>query len=233
MSPDARDRSVLVVATSDQTAAMRVRAGNYAVALADHWRREGHHVLLVLDSMTRLAMAMREVGLAAGEPPTVRAYTPGVFAAIPRLVERCGALQSGGATTAILTVLSETDDIDDPVSEIMKSVLDGHIILSRSLAEQGHYPAIDAPRSISRAARSLRSEGQHAVAADALSALATYDGSRILIESGVYVSGGNAAIDRAVELRPALSRFLQQGTEEQTPNGDSWRQLAAVLDQVL
>jgi len=232
LSDEARARTALVVATSDQTAAMRVRAGSYAVALADHWRRQGHHVLLLLDSMTRLAMAMREIGLAAGEPPTVRAYTPGVFAAIPRLVERCGALRTGGATTAIMTVLSETDDVDDPVSEVMKSILDGHIVLSRALAEQGHYPAIDVPRSVSRIAHALQDEASRAVAQGAVASLATYDNSRTLIESGVYVPGGNADIDRAIEKRPPLSRFLRQGSAEQTQSREAWRQLAGILDQV-
>jgi flagellum-specific ATP synthase len=232
LSDEARAQSTLVVATSDETAAMRVRAGTYAVALADHWRREGHHVLLVIDSVTRLAMAMREIGLAAGEPPTVRAYTPSVFAAIPRLVERCGALRAGGATTAILTVLSETDDIDDPVSEMMKSILDGHVILSRTLAEQGRYPAIDVPRSISRMASVLHDETQRAVAQDAVATLAAYDSSRTLIESGIYVTGASTEIDRAIEKRPELSRFLRQDTGERTESRMAWRRLAEIVDQV-
>jgi len=210
LSDEARARTTLVAATSDQPAAMRVRAGRYALALAEHWRREDKQVLLLLDSVTRLAMAMREVGLAAGEPPTVRAYTPGVFAAIPRLVERCGALKSGGAITAVMTVLSESDEIDDPVSEMMKSLLDGHIILSRSLAEQGHFPAIDVPRSISRLASSLVSERHRDAAVKAIGLLSTYETSRTLIETGVYVRGANPDIDRALDKRPRLQDFLRQ-----------------------
>ena len=231
LSDEARARTTLVVATSDQAAAMRVRAAAYAIALADHWRREGHHVLLLLDSVTRYAMAMREVGLAAGEPPTVRAYTPGVFAALPRLVERCGALRSGGATTAIMTVLSETDDVDDPISEVMKSILDGHIVLSRSLAEHGHFPAIDVPRSVSRIAHALHDEEERTVARATVASLATYDGSRTLIESGVYVAGANAEIDRAIAQRPALQGFLQQQAAERTPSREAWRRLTGIVDE--
>jgi flagellum-specific ATP synthase len=219
LSTEARSRTTLVAATSDQTAAMRVRAGDYALTLADYWRRQGLHVLLLLDSVTRLAMAMREIGLAAGEPPTVRAYTPGVFAQIPRLVERCGALKVGGSITAIMTILSETDDVDDPVSEMMKSLLDGHIILSRNLAEQGCFPAIDAPRSVSRQAGELAGAAR-VDASTALEMLSVYEQSRTLIESGVYVRGANAEIDRALDRRPALLAFLQQGQHEHTPLDD-------------
>ena len=229
LSPEARARTVLVAATSDQAAAMRVRAGEYALALAEHWRAEGRHVLLLLDSVTRLAMAMREIGLAAGEPPTVRAYTPGVFSAIPKLVERCGALKSGGAITAVMTVLSETDDVDDPVSEMMKSLLDGHIILSRTLAEQGRYPAIDIPRSISRLASELIDAGGRAAAESAVALLSTYETARTLIETGVYVPGASADIDRAIEKRPDLIAFLRQRSDEHTPHTTARRTLGALM----
>lgn len=232
LSEDAKSRAVLVAATSDQAAAMRVRAAKYALALAEHWRSQGQHVLLLLDSVTRLAMALREIGLAAGEPPTVRAYTPGVFAAIPKFVERCGALKSGGAITAIMTVLSETDDVDDPVSEMMKSLLDGHIVLSRALAEQGHFPAIDTPRSISRLAEGLV-EGPHRASADrALALLGTYEASRTLIESGVYMRGADPEIDCSLERRPALMGFLKQGRAERTPFRESLAQLTASIERV-
>ena len=219
----------MVAATSDQSAAMRARSCDLALALADHWRGEGHHVVLLLDSVTRLAMAMREIGLAAGEPPTVRAYTPSVFAAIPRLVERCGALRAGGAITALMTVLSETDDVDDPVSEMMKSLLDGHIILSRTLAEQGHFPAIDVPRSVSRMARALAGETERAAAQRAVALLGAYEQSRILIESGVYVAGANPELDDAIARRPALLDFLKQRTDEHASHAEAAAQLARIV----
>lgn len=229
LSEAARRRSVLVAATSDESAALRARACSYAVALADHWRAEGRHVLLLLDSVTRLAMALREIGLAAGEPPTVRAYTPGVFAALPRLVERCGAIRSGGAITAIFTVLSETDDVDDPVSETMRSILDGHIVLSRPLAEQGHFPAIDVPRSLSRLARAVQDERERARAERALSLLSSYENARTLIETGVYVRGANPDIDAAIEARPRLMAFLKQGASEHIAPALAGSALAAAL----
>jgi flagellum-specific ATP synthase len=230
ISAAAKARTTLVAATSDQPAAMRVRAGKYALALAEHWRRQGLHVMLLLDSVTRLAMAMREIGLAAGEPPTVRAYTPAVFAAIPRLMERCGALRSGGAITAIVTVLSETDDIDDPISEMMKALLDGHIVLSRTLAEQGHYPAVDAPRSISRLADGLRADPHRAAAEAAVRLLSTYESSRTLIEAGLYVAGASLEIDRSLERRPALMEFLKQRQGERSGFADTCERLARAVE---
>ena len=221
---------MLVAATSDQAAAMRVRAADYALALAEHWRDQGQHVLLLLDSVTRLAMAMRETGLAAGEPPTLRAYTPGVFAAIPKLVERCGALKAGGAITGIMTVLSETDDIDDPISEMLKSLLDGHILLSRSLAERGHFPAIDVPRSISRMSRDLVNGRHREDAQNAVALLSTYEASRTLIESGVYVAGANAEIDMAIERRPELMRYLRQSASEHVPLATATAGLKSLIE---
>lgn len=207
-------RTTLVAATSDQSAPMRVRAANYAMALASYWRDCGRNVLLVVDSVTRLAMALREMGLAAGEPPTIRAYTPGVFAAIPRFVERCGALRGGGAITAVMTVLSEGADMDDPVCEMMKSVLDGHVLLSRELAETGHFPAIDMSRSISRQANGLMGERHLSASRRVREWIARYETSRTLIESGLYVPGSSADIDRAIERRPSIMSFLQQDVVE-------------------
>lgn len=210
------DRFTLVAATSDESAALRARSVNLALSLAEHWRDAGKHVVVIVDSVTRLAMALREIGLAAGEPPTVRAYTPNVFAALPRLVERCGAVRAGGAITAVMTVLSETDDIDDPIVEVMKSLLDGHILLSRKLAERGHFPAIDVPRSISRQAPRLMAPAHAAAAREAVAMLGTYEEARLLIESGMYKEGASAEIDRAIAGRGRLAGFLQQGQAEQS-----------------
>lgn len=207
---ETRQRTALVAATSDESAAMRVQAVEQALALADRWRSEGLHVLLLLDSATRYAMALREIGLAAGEPPTVRAYTPGVFAALPRLVERCGAVRPAGAITAVMTVLSETDDLDDPITEVMKSLLDGHIVLSRRIADQGRYPAIDIARSISRLASLVMTEEHRRLAQRAVASISDYDSARTLIEAGVYAPGSNADTDDAVRRRPALESFLRQ-----------------------
>jgi flagellum-specific ATP synthase len=174
-------------------------------------------VLLVFDSITRFAMAQREIGLAAGAPPTLRAYTPNVFAALPRLVERCGARVAGGAITAIMTVLAETDDVDDPIAEVMKSLLDGHIILSRALADQGHYPAIDILRSVSRLAHEIITPEHAAAAGRASAQLAVYDDARVMIESGLHRTGANPRLDRAIATREPLMAFLRQEGAARVP----------------
>lgn len=220
-----RERYTLVVATSDESAALRARAASYAASLAEYWRSQGAHVAFVLDSVTRFAMALREVGLAAGAPPTVRAYTPNVFASLPRLVERCGAVRSGGAITAVMTVLSETDDVDDPIVELMKSLLDGHIVLSRMLAEQGHFPAIDVGRSVSRGAERLMEPSQIKAAREATALLAAYDEARIMIETGAYKSGSNALVDRALSGRDQLIAFLKQEQGEAVSVSDTLQTL--------
>jgi flagellum-specific ATP synthase len=221
-------RFTLVAATSDESAALRVRSANVALALAEHWRDQGEHVVLIIDSVTRLAMALREIGLASGEPPTVRAYTPNVFAALPRLVERCGAVRSGGAITAVMTVLSETDDVDDPIVEVMKSLLDGHIVLSRKLAERAHFPAIDVPRSISRLSPGLMAPPHAAAAREAIAMLGTYEEARLLIESGMYKQGASPEIDRAIAMRDRLSGFLRQSQDEKSGFDTSVGALRAV-----
>jgi flagellum-specific ATP synthase len=230
LAPEARARTVLVAATSDETAAMRAQAVEQALALAGQWRARGRHVLLLLDSATRYAMALREIGLAAGEPPTVRAYTPGVFSALPRLVERCGARRDGGAITAVMTVLSETDDVDDPITEVMKSLLDGHLVLSRRIAEQGRHPAIDVPRSLSRLAGQVMSPAHRDLAARALASMSAYEATRTLIDAGVYVAGSNAETDAAVRQRPALEAFLAQGGETGVPLDETLAALARALE---
>jgi flagellum-specific ATP synthase len=232
LSEERRSRTALIVATSDQPAAVRIRAAYLALSLAEQQRDQGRHVLLLLDSVTRLAMAMRELGLAAGEPPTLRAYTPSVFAALPRLVERCGALKSGGAISAIMTVLTENDDAEDPLAEVMKSLLDGHILLSRDLAEQGHFPAIDVPRSVSRMSRELLDSKQQPLAAQAAAELSLYANSKLLVESGLYQSGNHAALDLAIAHRPALLSFLRQASSSFVARDDAFAALEIVLKEI-
>lgn len=209
-------KTTLVAATSDETAPMRTRAVDQALALADYWRQRGEHVLLVIDSITRLAMALREIGLIAGEPPTARAYTPNVFRELPRIVERCGASRHGGTITAIFTVLCETDEADDPLVEIMKSLLDGHIVLSRSLARAGHFPAIDVPRSISRLFDAVVDEPQRKAAQACRAWLARIEESLILVESGMYKAGSDKDLDAALAARDGLNGFLRQELSDET-----------------
>lgn len=224
-------RYTLVAATSDESAALRARSANYALCLADYWRAKGEHVLFMVDSVTRLAMALREIGLAAGAPPTVRAYTPNVFSALPRLVERCGATQSAGSITAIVTVLSETDDVDDPIVELMKSLLDGHIVLSRSLAEQAHFPPIDVVRSVSRGADQLVSAEQTASIRQTVAMLSAYEDARIMIETGVYKAGTNDLVDRVIAVRAELTAFLRQSRKDNVPFDKTVHALAAIAQR--
>lgn len=222
------DRYCCVAATSDQSAPLRVRALYQGLALAEYWRERGQHVLLILDSVTRFAMALREIGLAAGAPPTLRAYTPNVFATLPRVVERCGAARSGGSITAIMTVLSETDDVDDPIVEVMKALLDGHIVLSRQLAEQGRFPAIDVNRSVSRQASALMAPAHADSARRVLAMLATYEESRVLVESGLYKAGANARIDEAIRENANIIGLLRQRVNERAAFSDTASRLQAL-----
>jgi len=214
LSTHDRTRFTLVAATSDTSAPLRVRAAQQALCLAEHWRARGAHVLLVLDSVTRYAMALRELGLAAGEPPALRAYTPNVFTALARMVERCGGLRSGGAITALMTILCETDDGDDPIAEAMKSLLDGHLVLSRALAERGQLPAIDVLQSLSRLASAFMDAPHARSRTSALQLLSVYDEAKIMIESGIYKTGASTDLDEAIRLRPEILSFLNQRSDE-------------------
>lgn len=212
-----RSRFTIVAATSDQSASKRVRAVWQALCLAEHWRDQGDHVLLVVDSVTRMALALREIGLGAGEPPTARAFTPNVFAALPLLVERCGAARAGGAITGVMSVLCESDDVDDPIAETMKSLLDGHIVLSRRLAAQGQWPAFDPLRSISRQARDLQEPDVARKAQRLVSLLARHDEAQVMVESGVYRPGSDPLLDAAIQARPAILAFLARGADGPLP----------------
>ncbi|WP_294122205.1 FliI/YscN family ATPase [Sphingomonas sp.] len=226
-----KQRFTIVAATSDESAPSRARAPLQALALAEYWRAQGRHVLIIIDSVTRLAMAQREIGLAAGAPPTLRAYTPNVFAALPRLVERCGAVRGGGAISAVMTVLSETDEVDDPIVEVMKSLLDGHIILSRSLAEQSLFPAIDVVKSVSRGLERRTPTSHRKLIAEAIRLMSAWNEARVLIESGAYKNGSDPLIDRAIARREPLRQFLAQPQDEYCPTEQGVKQLADALGE--
>jgi len=213
MGEEGRRRSVVVVSTSDQSPLLRLRAALTATAIAEYFAAEGMHVLLVTDSLTRFAMAQREIGLAAGEPPTAKGYTPSVLNKLARLVERAGCFRSG-SITAFYTVLMEGDDQQDPVADTVRSLLDGHIVLDRNLAMRGHYPPIAVLESLSRLMPGIAAN-QHMEKAKSLrQLLAAYARSEDLIRIGAYQKGTDPVLDRAVETLPKLNGFLQQGVDE-------------------
>lgn len=222
-------RSVVIVATSDQPALVRTRAAYGATVLAEYFRDQGKQVLLMMDSVTRFAMARREIGLAAGEPPTARGYTPSVFAELPALCERCGTAESGGAITALYTVLVEGDDFNEPVSDIVRATLDGHIMLSRELAHEGHFPAIDVLQSSSRLASELTSAGERELMSASVELLATYERNRQMVDMGAYRAGSSALIDRAIAVQPALREVLRQSVLESTRRAAALQRLRAAL----
>ncbi len=222
-------RSVVVVATSDQPALTRCRAAYTATAIAEHFRDRGSDVLLIMDSITRFAMAQREIGLAVGEPATSRGYTPSVFAALPRLLERAGTGEGKGAITALYTVLVEGDDINDPVADAMRGVLDGHIVLSRERANHGHYPAIDLLNSTSRLLADLVSAEERELVARAVAAVSAHAKSKDLIDVGAYRPGSNAELDAALRIVPELNRFMAQRMEEGQRRADGMAQLGRIL----
>jgi flagellum-specific ATP synthase len=203
-------RSVVVVAASDQPALSRIRAAYAAIAVAEYFRDQGKQVLLTMDSITRFAMARREIGLAAGEPPTARGYTPSVFAELPQLCERCGTAPSGGSITALMTVLVEGDDFNEPISDQMRAILDGHIVLSRQLAQTGQYPAIDVTQSASRVMPDITSQDHRAVAAETVRAIALLERNRQLVDIGAYEAGANPQLDVALSQQARLLDWLCQ-----------------------
>jgi flagellum-specific ATP synthase len=203
-------RSIVVVATADQPALSRIRATHAALTMAEELRERGRQVLLTMDSITRFAMARREVGLSAGEPPTARGYTPSVFAELPELCERCGTAPGGGSITALLTVLVEGDDLNEPISDSLRAILDGHIVLSRNIAHQGHYPAIDLLKSVSRLLPDLTTDAEREVIAGAIRVLALLDRNRQMVELGAYEKGTNPDLDAALVCQSKLQEWLRQ-----------------------
>src|ERR1700676_2282784 len=216
LGPDGLKRSVLVVSTSDRPAPLRIRAAFVALAVAEYFRDQGRDVLLVMDSVTRLAMAQREIGLAAGEPPSQKGYTPSVFNLLPRVFERAGKFRKG-SITGFFTVLVEGDDFNEPIADAVRAILDGHIVLSRDLGAAGHYPAIDILNSVSRLASDLSAARQKDAMMKLRESMAAYRRTEDLINLGAYVSGANPKVDAAVRVRSNLEAFLRQAPDARVP----------------
>jgi flagellum-specific ATP synthase len=207
-------RSVVVVSTSDQSPLLRLRCAMAGTTVAEYFMRQGLDVLLMMDSVTRFAMAQREVGLSAGEPPSSRGYTPSVFALLPRLMERAGTFEGMGSITGIYTVLVEGDDMNEPISDSVRGILDGHVVLSRKLASKNHFPAIDVLSSLSRLFGPLAPPEQKQLASKIRDLLATYQDAEDLIQIGAYTKGSSTSIDQAIQFQPAIQSFLRQATAE-------------------
>jgi flagellum-specific ATP synthase len=221
-------RSVVVVATSDEPALVRIRAAFTATRIAEWFRDQGMDVVLMMDSLTRFAMAQREVGLSAGEPPATKGYPPSVFSLLPRLLERAGSAERG-SITGIYTVLVEGDDMNEPIADAARSMLDGHVVLSRHLATSGHYPAVDVLESVSRLEPVIVDPERRRQAIELRKLLAAYRDARDLIEIGAYVHGSNRVVDRAIAMKDFIDAFLRQEIHETAPLEESWASLAALI----
>lgn len=221
-------RSVVVVSTSDRPALERIKAAHVATRIAEYFREQGLNVILMMDSVTRFAMALREVGLAIGEPPATKGYTPSVFAALPRLLERSGT-SAAGSITGFYNVLVDGDDLNEPVSDAVRGILDGHIVLSRELAERNHYPAVDVLGSNSRLMPNLVDKKHREKAARVKELLSTYKESEDLINIGAYVKGSNPLVDKAIDYYPAINGFLRQDLSESI----TWEQSKQELKDLL
>ena len=227
-----RSRAVVVAAPADAPPLLRMQGANYATAIAEHFRDKGQHVLLLMDSLTRYAQAQREIALAIGDPPATKGYPPSCFAKLPGLVERSGnGLHGVGSITAFYTVLSEGDDQQDPIADASRAILDGHFVLSRALAEQGHYPAIDIEQSASRVMHNVVTREHFDLARRFRAVYSCYQKSRDLIQVGAYMSGSDPAVDEAIRLQPSMVQFLQQTMFEAAPMEQSLVDMAAVLEQ--
>ncbi|MBP8990165.1 MAG: flagellar protein export ATPase FliI [Clostridia bacterium] len=220
-------KSVVVVATSDQPAMIRQKSALLSTAIAESFRRQGLHVLLLMDSLTRFAMAQREIGMAVGEPPVARGYTPSVYEALPRLLERSGNADEG-SITGLYTVLVDGDDLNEPVADTVRGILDGHIVLSRTLANQGHYPAIDVLSSISRSMSDLVTEKQWQQASRIRRFMSLYHEAQDIIQIGAYKKGTDPELDEAIFWRPAINKFLQQKIDE----ADSFPETLRLMEQI-
>jgi flagellum-specific ATP synthase len=230
LGPVGLERSVVVVSTSDSPALQRLKGAWVATAIAESFRGHGLQVTLMMDSVTRFAMAQREIGLTVGEPPVARGYPPSVFAMLPRLLERAGT-SDRGSITGLYTVLAEGDDMQDPIADTVRSILDGHIVLSRTLAQENHYPAIDVLQSVSRLFSTLSTAEHKEVSGVIRDAMFAYQQARDLINIGAYVAGSNPQIDRALRLQPHIQRFLRQKPDSPTALQDSMSLLAAIANE--
>ncbi|MFZ4583723.1 MAG: FliI/YscN family ATPase [Acidimicrobiia bacterium] len=228
LGPEGLARSVVVVATSDSPALVRLRAAFAATRIAEYFRDEGRNVVLMMDSVTRFCMAQREIGLTAGEPPATRGYPPSVFALLPRLLERAGAGEHG-SITGLYTVLVDGDDMNEPIADAARSILDGHVVLSRRLATAGHFPSIDVLESISRVVGAITTPEQRNASIEFRKLMAAYREAKDLIEIGAYVAGTNPEVDRAVALRDAMDGFLRQGMDERCAAQEAWNALFTIL----
>lgn len=228
LGPEGLARSVVVVATSDQPALQRIKAAWVATAIAEYFRERGQHVTLMMDSVTRWAMAQREIGLTVGEPPVVKGYPPSVFALLPKLLEKAGTSERG-TITGFYTVLVEGDDMTEPIADAARSILDGHIWLSRKLAHENHYPAIDILGSVSRLMPIVAKPAHQRAASRLRDALATYRASEDLITIGAYVHGTNPALDEALALMPRINAFLRQAAHESAPFERTVRELLSIF----
>lgn len=221
-------RSVVVVATSDQPALVRIKGAMTATAIAEYFRDQGLNVILMMDSVTRFAMAQREVGLTVGEPPATRGYTPSVFAMLPKLLERAGTGERG-SITGIYTVLVDGDDMNEPIADAVRSILDGHVVLSRNIAAQNHYPAIDVLNSVSRVMLEIAESGHYQAAQKLRSIMATYREAEDLINIGAYVAGSNQDIDRAIHVINEIKNFLKQDVYENNTMEETVRKLTELI----
>lgn len=229
LPPDDRERTIVVAATSEAPALVRVRGAFIATTIAEYFCDRGQDVLLFMDSLSRFAMAQREAGLAAGEPPSTKGYTPSVFALLPRLLERAGSWKGKGTITGLYSVLMEADDPHEPIADAVRSLTDGHIQLSRKLAEQGHYPAIDVLASVSRLRNQVTSREHQRSVSELTRLLAAYRDAEDLIQIGAYVKGRNADVDRALELMPRIREYLCQERNADATLSESVQRLAELL----
>jgi flagellum-specific ATP synthase len=231
LGPEGLARSVVVVATSDEPALMRRQAAYLTLTIAEYFRDQGADVLCLMDSVTRFAMAQREIGLAAGEPPTTKGYTPTVFVELPRLLERAGpGMQGQGSITGLFTVLVEGDNHNEPVADAVRGILDGHIVMERAIAERGRYPAVNVLKSVSRTMPRSVPENRRPLITEAKRLMATFGDMEELIRLGAYRKGSNPEVDRAIEVNPAIEAFLNQGKDESTIFDVGYNALAKILE---